>query len=182
MINKLLILLLLSLTNVSSCFKLILGRFQSSIFYEIDASMTYQDRLCIKEAIEDINQYKYYTNSQVYTFNDCEFCDKIQYIPEYNTRSIGYSIINGNFNGDEWVKSNCNIFIKKDLHINTCVTVVIHEFLHCFGLNHSENKDSIMENHITVDSLNNNVIVENKHLMSYDDILGLIYKMNNLSI
>jgi hypothetical protein len=160
------------LAATSHAYRLIPGIFPDTLYYGIDPEMTYQDRLCIGEAVAEINKYSYLTGKSVNVFSECQFCDTISYHDRPN--SVAYAIINGNFNGQDWQSTDCNIYVRRGLHLNICRNVMLHEFLHAAGLDHSDDKDSVMGYHVSVSMLGE-LITENKKELNWDDILGLYY-------
>lgn len=152
-------------------FVLISGIFPNVLYYGIDPQINYQDRLCVNEAVDEINKYQYITGKSVNVFNECKYCDTISY--HDRPTSIAFAVIEASY-GEDWVVSDCNIYLKRDLHINICRNVMLHELLHCIGLYHSKNKDSIMGHHVSLSMLGE-PITENKLELHWDDILGLFY-------
>lgn len=157
------LLFLTSLLKLSNSYKIISGIFQSNIFYSIDNKINEQDRICIDNAVEEINRYYNYTNKKVYIFNDCYFCDNIKY---HTIDSVGFAIIKAYYTTNNWKKSSCNIYIKQGLDPNICNNVMLHEFLHCLGLDHSDDKTSVMGYHVTDDN--------SKLVLNEDDVTGLL--------
>lgn len=62
----------------------------------------------------------------------------------------------------------------------TLYNVVYHELIHSLGLNHTTNKDGIMNYKMRIERNGNIIDDTNKLYLSMDDIKGLRYIKNNL--
>lgn len=173
MILIILLLLTLFFFESGTTYKLIPGIFHKNMYYS-NKKLNRQDKLCVKEVSENFNSLSRYTGLNLHILDDCFFCNELNYIPS-NSNSFGYSVISGNFNGKDWLLTDCNISIKKNLHINTCYNIMLHEIGHCFGLDHSDDKHSIMGSHVSINS-EGNVIAHNKVYYNWDDFLGFVNK------
>ena len=128
-----------------------------------------------KEVIENINQHNIINvslHNEIYKdeINDantiCSFDD--------NSKGYGYTLLTEN---------EADIYISNQLlqNNNTLYNVVLHEFIHALGLNHSV-YPSIMNYKISVDYWGSIHEDRDKSYLSIDDMRGLENVKNNMDI
>ena len=129
---------------------------------------------CINNAAEDFNSLTYFHGMTIQFIDKCDaYCNQIQYTN--NTDRVGYTEIYGFHNGKSWYNDETNIYISPSInYFNTCYNVMIHEFLHSKGLDHSIIKGSIMNNSIHMYT-DGTFVMTDKWLFSLDDLWGLIF-------